>query len=153
MSEINRVVEQLRRAKEGEAWHGPSLDEVLAGVNAAKAAAKPPAGGHSIWELVHHLGAWAEFVRRRIEGEVILIPQDDPRDWPAVTDKSNSAWQATLSRLNANYARLLETVAKLSDARLNNKTPGKDDTLYEQIHGTVQHTLYHAGQIALLKKL
>ena len=54
-AEVNRLEEQLRRALEGEAWHGPSVLESLAGLSAAQAASHPIAGAHSIWELVLHL--------------------------------------------------------------------------------------------------
>jgi len=54
-TELQRLEEQLERALEGEAWHGPSLLEVLEGVSAHQAAAHPIAGAHSIWELVLHL--------------------------------------------------------------------------------------------------
>ena len=40
----------------------------------------------------------------------------------------------------------------LGDAHLDDRTPGKPHTLYVLLHGIVQHTLYHAGQIALLKR-
>ena len=52
MSEIKRINDQLKRAFEGTAWHGPSVSEVLAGVTAEQAAAHPIAGAHSIWEIV-----------------------------------------------------------------------------------------------------
>jgi hypothetical protein len=41
------------------------------------------------------------------------------------------------------------------DSRLAERVPGKEPdyyTLYYMLHGIVQHELYHAGQIALLKK-
>ena len=38
MSEVARIVEQLKQAHEGEAWHGPSVGEALHGVTAAAAA-------------------------------------------------------------------------------------------------------------------
>jgi hypothetical protein len=41
MSEIERIVEQLRQVHEGEAWHGPSVREAVAGVTARGAAARP----------------------------------------------------------------------------------------------------------------
>ena len=62
--ELKRLEEQLRRAHEGEAWHGPSLLEALAGVSAEQAAARPIAGAHSIWELVLHLGSDYSLVLR-----------------------------------------------------------------------------------------
>lgn len=54
-AELSRLAEQLARALEGEAWHGLSVLEVLAGITAEQAAAHPIAGAHSIWELVLHL--------------------------------------------------------------------------------------------------
>src|SRR6267378_3569421 len=39
MKETDRIVDQLRRAYEGEAWHGPSVREVLEGVTASQASA------------------------------------------------------------------------------------------------------------------
>ena len=52
--EMMRLEEQLRRALDGEAWHGPSVLEVLAGVSAEQASSHPIPGSHSIWELVLH---------------------------------------------------------------------------------------------------
>ena len=36
--------------------------------------------------------------------------------------------------------------------RLDALVPGYDYSYYVMLHGAVQHTLYHAGQIAILKK-
>jgi hypothetical protein len=55
MSEIHRIADQLKRSLEGEAWHGPALRELLSGVTAKQAAARPLAGAHSIWEIVLHI--------------------------------------------------------------------------------------------------
>ena len=52
--ELTRLEEQLRRVFEGEAWHGPAVLEVLAGVSVEAAAAHPIPGSHSIWEIVLH---------------------------------------------------------------------------------------------------
>jgi hypothetical protein len=57
IDELPRIVDQLRRAFEGDAWHGPSVLEALTGVNAKMAAAKPIPTAHSIWEIVEHIGA------------------------------------------------------------------------------------------------
>ena len=39
MTEIERILDQLKRAYEGNAWYGPSLREVLAGITAEQARA------------------------------------------------------------------------------------------------------------------
>jgi len=65
MSQARSFADQLERAFRGGAWHGPAVAEALAGVDAARAAARPLAGAHSIWEIVRHLTVWYDAPRRR----------------------------------------------------------------------------------------
>jgi hypothetical protein len=67
--EINRLEEQLSRTIEGEAWHGPSVLESLAGISAAQAASHPIAGAHSIWELVLHIASDYDLILPRLAGD------------------------------------------------------------------------------------
>jgi len=73
MNETERIADQLKRAFHGEAWSGPSVREVLQGVTADIAAKRPIADAHSIWELVHHITAWVDIVRRRVAGEAVTV--------------------------------------------------------------------------------
>ena len=58
ITESGLIAEELRRAFEGDAWHGPALLELLEDVDAETSAAKPLPEVHSIWELVLHIAAW-----------------------------------------------------------------------------------------------
>jgi uncharacterized damage-inducible protein DinB len=149
-NEVTRIEDQLKRAFEGNAWHGPALVEVLQGVTAAQAAAKPLAGAHSIWEILLHVEAWENVVRRRIGGEPVELT--DAEDWPAAADAGEAAWKAAQEKLRTGHMALRRAVAKLSDARLKEDVPGASYTFYHLVHGVIQHDLYHAGQIAVLKK-
>jgi uncharacterized damage-inducible protein DinB len=151
MSEIQRIKSQLRRAFEGEAWHGPSVLELLKDVTAEQAAAHPITGAHSIWELALHIATWERFVRRRIVETTALEPTDD-ENFPTVQDTSEQAWRTAVEEITSNHQALLETVAALDDAKLSEIVPGKPYSVYFMLHGVIQHDLYHAGQIALLKK-
>jgi len=152
MSEKKRLNDQLKRAFEGKAWHGPSVTEVLAGVNAQQAAAHPIAGGHSIWELTLHIQTWERVGRRRIQ-EFVPIDVSDDEDWPAVTDKSEAAWDRTLEELRSNHQALRAAIRELDEAKLDEIVPGTTYSVYFLLQGVIQHDLYHAGQMALLKKL
>lgn len=156
MAESVRIADQLRRAFDGEAWHGDSLFQILEGVTAAQAAARPITRAHTIWELVLHIAAWDGAVLRRIGGVAVAL--SDEENFPLVTDTSDAAWRKTVAEVRRVHQGLIETVAALPDSRLNDIVPGKDHegahyTFYYMLHGVVQHELYHAGQIALLKKL
>lgn len=150
--EVERIADQMRRAWTRDAWHGASLAELLDGVTAAEAAAKPLAGGHSIWELVNHIAVWEDAARRRVGGDAASIAISTDEDWPPVRDAGEPAWAAARAHLAHTQEALLHAVAAMTDARLDEITPGHDYTLYVLLHGVVQHDLYHGGQIGILKR-
>jgi uncharacterized damage-inducible protein DinB len=151
MSEIHRIAEQLQRAFEGQAWHGPAVRELLAGIAASGAAAKPLRQAHSIWEIVLHIAVWENVVRRRLQGEVIdeLPPEED---WPAVRNASEDTWRAAVQDLERENRALREAILQQGEACLEEAVPAKGYSVYTMLHGIIQHDLYHAGQIAVLKK-
>jgi uncharacterized damage-inducible protein DinB len=151
MSEMQRIVEQLQRAFDGQASHGPAVREVFAGITASGAAAKPLRQAHSIWELALHIAVGEDVVRRRLQGEVIDdLPPDE--DWPAVRDTSEDAWRVTLQDLERGHRALREAIEQQDEARLEEMVAGKNYSVYTMLHGIIQHDVYHAGQIAVLKK-
>jgi uncharacterized damage-inducible protein DinB len=151
MTEIERIADQLRRSHEGNAWHGPSFQELLANVSAKRAAARPKVGNHSIWEVVHHVIAWQQVVVRRLAGETIreLSPEEN---WPPVPEPTDAAWSRTKADLESSYSTLRQAIARVPEERLNEPVSGKDYSVYVMLHGVIQHGLYHAGKIALLRK-
>ena len=151
MSELKRINDQLKRAFQGKAWHGPSVSELLEGVTAEQAAAHPIPGAHSIWELTLHIATWERVGRRRVQ-ESDPIDVSDEEDWPAVHDTSDEAWKVTLEELRRNHEALRAAIRELDEARLDEIVPGTQYSVYFLLHGVIQHDLYHAGQIALLKK-
>ncbi len=150
MNEVARIEDELKQAFEGEAWHGPSVLEVLADVTAEKAAARPLPDAHSIWEIVLHIAAWESAGRRRLLGDRAQLSAEE--DWPPVIDTSEAAWTGTLDFLKNNHMELRSEISSLSESRLDEPIIEGMSTVYRTLHGVIQHDLYHAGQIALLKK-
>lgn len=149
-SEAALIADQLRRAFDGSAWHGPALLEILVDVDAATAAARPIANAHSIWELVSHIAVWDRSGLVRLGGEKYQPTGDN--NFPPVKKISEVAWRKTLADTKQTHDNLVRTVAALLDARLWDRVPGKRYDFYHLLHGIAQHELYHSGQIALLKK-
>jgi uncharacterized damage-inducible protein DinB len=152
MTEIERILDQLKRAFEGNAWHGPSVREALAGVTAAHAHARPLANAHSIWELVQHIAVWEDVGRRRLEGDRAQIEISSPVDWPPAGDTSEAAWEQAKAALNRGHDALREALTQVPESRLDESILEGMSTVYVTLHGVIQHDLYHAGQIAMLKK-
>jgi uncharacterized damage-inducible protein DinB len=151
MSEVERIQDQMTRAFEADAWHGPAVLEVLEGVSAEQAARKPIPAAHSIWELVLHMTAWKDVVVRRLGGDPVReVPPEV--DFPPVTDPGAAAWREALEGLSASHQRLLGALRSVRDAQLDEPSPGYGLSRYVLLHGVIQHDLYHAGQIAILRK-
>ena len=151
MNEVKHLAEQHRRALEGGAWHGPALLEVLAGVTAKRALNRPIQNAHTIWEIVLHIEAWDRVVLGRLTGHPIELT--DEEDWPEVVDPSPAAWKRSVASMKSVHLKLNREIARLTPARLDSGYgPRKRYKLFRLVHGAVHHELYHAGQIAILKR-
>jgi len=149
-SEPARIADQLRRAFEGDAWYGPSLLELLQDVDAGTAAAKPLPDVHSIWELVLHVAAWDGAASSRLAGKKTQLT--GTANFPVAPKPTEAAWRKAMAHVKRTHDVLVKTVVALPESRLRERVPGKRYDFYHLLHGVVQHELYHAGQIAILKK-
>jgi len=151
MSEISTLQGILRSAARGPAWHGPSVADTLKDISPDQAASHPIENVHSIWELLLHMDAWQVFALRMCEGNPTPMLKGDA-DWPPVTDVSDAAW-ITAKEAFADHARQLnDCFGAWDDAKLREAIPGGEFPFKVLLHGVVHHNIYHAGQIALLKK-
>ena len=96
MNEVERIAARLQRLHDGDAWHGASVRDVLGGITSEQAAARLVPDVHTIWEILAHVTAWQDEVRRRLDGGAPGEPQAG--DWPAVRDTSAAAWDRALAR-------------------------------------------------------
>jgi uncharacterized damage-inducible protein DinB len=158
VNEAGRLIDQFKRAHDGDPWHGSPVMAILEGVTAEQAATQPPNGAHSIWELVLHMTGWRNEVAERAKGN----PSGEPAagDYPAIGDPTPARWKAARAALDASHENLRTVVRGMSDEQLlkptndpRNRPLGTGVSYYELLHGIVQHDAYHAGQIAILKKV
>jgi uncharacterized damage-inducible protein DinB len=157
MRELERIADQLRRAYNGDAWYGPSVRAALGGVDARIATARPIPSGHTIYELVLHMTGWTREVTRRLRIGAAQDPEEG--DWPVGAALDDAAWAAAVAALDAANEELLKAIRTVDEAQLDepigdvrDRALGSGVSRYVTLHGLVQHHIYHAGQISLLKK-
>jgi uncharacterized damage-inducible protein DinB len=157
MRETERIAEEMGRMYEGDAWYGPQLKGLLADVTAAEAAARPLRGAHSIWEITLHIAAWLGAIRTRLVTRRAELPAEG--DWPEIGTASEDSWTNVRDLLEERHRGLLHDLDAMDDARLDDRigrlrdTPtGAGVSIYTTLHGIIDHNIYHAGQIAILKK-
>ncbi len=160
MKTADFLIDQLRRAHDREAWHGPALAELIRDVTADDAARHPIPGLHSIWQIVLHVTAWTREVTRGLNGKRPTTPEEG--DWPDVPEATETAWSAAVASLAEAHAELERTVGALPDdgweQMLGEQGEQRDAPLGTGfsrrglVVGLLQHDAYHGGQIALLKR-
>jgi uncharacterized damage-inducible protein DinB len=156
-AEHARIVDELRRAWDGDPWHGDPVARILDGITADEAAARPLPGAHGAWEIVLHMTAWTREVARRLRDGVAREPEDG--DWPAPVGGGEGEWRSATDALARAHAELVAAVADFPPARLRqvvgdarDRPLGAGVSYAVMLHGLAQHHAYHAGQIALLRR-
>jgi uncharacterized damage-inducible protein DinB len=148
MREIERILDQLNRAWGGPSWTGVDIGPLLESITEAQACAHPIANAHSIIELVAHMTTWMDEVAHRLAGSERELTSEE--DWRDVTEMP---WSDAIEEMTNAISRLSDAIARLSIDDLDKKVAGRKYTIYVMLQGVIQHTIYHVGQIALLKKL
>ena len=156
---LNALLDQIRRTHAGDPWYGAPRMQFLRGLHAAQAAQRPAGLNHSGWELVLHMSAWTEEVRRRLAGHSPGEPADG--DWPPIPElATETAWASALEHLEHAHGALIADVERLGPADLDRlvgdtREPalGTGVTVGAMLVGLAQHDAYHTGQLALLRQL
>jgi uncharacterized damage-inducible protein DinB len=157
MSQHLRALALALEVHGGDPWHGYSTRRILEGITAKQASSSPGGGAHSIWEIVLHMTAWTHEVAARLRGGVPGDPAEG--DWPHVGETTDEGWRAARAALDAAQDDLSAAVASVPESRwleppgVRDPSLGTGKTRLETLEGLAVHHGYHAGQIALLKRM
>lgn len=151
------LVDEIKKAFNGDAWHGNHVMQTLNNVQPEKAFQHFIPDAHSIAEIALHLTAWTEEVCSRLNGNPAVEPEMG--DWPMVSEKSTQAWEKIIFNFkiaNEELIRICENInpVEWGDAVKDerNAALGTGVRNAELLNGLIQHHAYHSGQIALLSK-
>jgi hypothetical protein len=154
---LKALQDSLGASLSGDPWHGPSLDGLLADVTAEEAGARAVPGGHSILEIVLHIGAWLGEVASRLRGNAPAQPAAG--DWPSLGGDVATRWAEARARVVAARAELVAALAAFPESRLGERVGGERDaplgtgfSFETMLMGLAQHNAYHGGQVAILKR-
>ncbi len=150
MKEMKRISKLFQDLYDGDPWIGVSLSATLNKLSSEQAAKKVAPHWNTIWEIVNHVISWRLNVLERVQGDVVVSPENNY--FEPVTDTSEVAWKKTLMRLKESQEEWNDMLKKYKKNELDNEYPSNHMTYYEHMQGIIQHDAYHLGQIVLLAK-
>lgn len=151
MSESKRVSNLYQSIYNGNPWLEVTLASTLKDVTAEQAYRKINPNLNTIWEIVNHLIQWRRNILRRVQGETVVTPEHNY--FVPVLDSSEAAWEQSLQSLAKSQELWTVFFNDFNDADFDKIDPNNNHNFYEDIHGIIQHDVYHLGQIVILKKL
>jgi DinB superfamily len=151
--EIQYINTLLKELIKGEPWYGRSAYAILAEVDEQKAFRRPKENTHSFIELLFHMIAWASFTEKWLDQDQAMDPASfDRMDWIAINPSVHS-WENGLDQFKFVFKRLIILLEKKDDSLLEERVQFRQFNFRFLLHGLIQHTVYHLGQIAYLNKL
>jgi uncharacterized damage-inducible protein DinB len=145
MSQTQRIADSYRAATIKDAWYGPSLADLLSQISPELATSPPVLGAHSISALLQHLLLWNERVRNTSD-TFPLPPWQAEKEWA----EPPIPWTELVSRWNQSRDLLEQKIHDFPVQDLPKQVPGRTYPYQKLLEGIVQHTIWHAGQIAML---
>jgi hypothetical protein len=135
----------------GGNWTTTSLKVVTSDVTWQQAVTKLQSF-NTIAALVYHSQYYVSALLRVLRGEELAASDAVSFDHPSIT--SESEWQELLDTYWKNVTEAAALIEQMPESRFwDDFTDPKYGSYYRNIHGIIEHTHYHLGQIVVIKKL
>ena len=151
MNTSQQIAKHFREVHFGGNWTSVNLKALLSDISWQEATTKI-ADTNTIATLVFHINYYVHHVLGVFNGVPLTASDTFSFDLPPISDEA--AWQQLISKSLEEAELFAQQVEILPEAKLTDDfTDAKYGNYYRNIHGIIEHTHYHLGQIALLKKL
>ncbi len=151
MTFSSQIAKHLRDVHFGGNWTVSCLKDVLADVTWVQATTQVYSF-NTIAALVFHVNYFVSVTSKVLEGSALDAHDKYSFDLPPVTSQED--WEALLNKTWADAETFATLIEELPESMLmENFTDEKYGNYYRNLHGIIEHTHYHLGQIALIKKI
>lgn len=151
MQVTQQIAKHLREVHQGKNWTWSFIQEHLNEVT-WKQATTQVYDFNTIATLVNHMHFYIQNVIRVLEGGKLEGTDKDSFIYPPIQNEAD--WQAMLNRTYKDTEHLSTLIEKMPEKQLwENIAEEKYGNFYRNLHGIIEHTHYHLGQIVLIKKM
>jgi uncharacterized damage-inducible protein DinB len=147
---LDKIIDNLDTVFRGDAWHGPSLMEIINSLPLEKAAEKHSFSTNTITQHIFHLTAWRLFVIEKLNDNIHYSLETEADNWGKPEDVGIESFNVLVSKLKKSHNDLLEKLEDYDDDILEKDVPGEYYNYYKLLNGLIQHDTYHLGMIWVL---
>ncbi len=148
--ELEKIIDNLDTVFRGDAWHGPSIMEIINSLPADKVNVQHGFSKRTITQLVFHMTHWKKYVLEKLSDNIHFSLQTEEENWGPAADTSEENWKNLVTDLKDTHNRLIEKLETFDDDLLSKRVPGEYYDFYKLLTGIIQHDTYHLGMIWVL---
>lgn len=151
MDSTQQIAKHFRDVHFGRNWTTVNLKDTLSDVNWQQATTKVY-DLNTIATLVFHMNYYVAAVLKVLEGEALVSSDELSFDLPAINSEED--WQKLVAKALTEAELFALQIERLNEAQLfEDFVAAKYGNYFRNLHGIIEHTHYHLGQITLIKKL
>lgn len=151
MTTSHHIAKHLREVYFGGNWTVSCMKEHLSNVTWEQAIKKID-NFNTIAALVYHINYYVRTISSVLTGEALTASDKFSFDHPPVNSKKD--WDKLLNEAWTDAQRLAGLIEHLPENILRETFVNeKYGIYYRNLHGVIEHTHYHLGQIVIVKKL
>jgi uncharacterized damage-inducible protein DinB len=147
-STLARIIDNMDTVFRGDAWHGPSVMEIINSLPVSKLQEHHAISKQSISQNIFHLTAYRRFVLEKLNENIHFRLETDEQNW-GTEEELLDHMQLKKNLIDA-HNQLISKLEGLDDSILEKNVPGEYYNFYTLLNGLIQHDTYHLGMIWVL---
>ena len=151
MSLTKQIAKHFREVHFGGNWTSVNLKDTLDGITWQQATTKVNSF-NTIAALVYHINYFVKATLMVLQEQPLDAHDKYSFDLPPISSQQD--WESLLKNSWADAEKFATLVEQLPESKLaEDFWDNKYGNYYRNLHGVIEHTHYHLGQIVLIKKI
>ncbi|MCP9769863.1 DinB family protein [Lacihabitans sp. LS3-19] len=150
MKALELIIDNLDTVFRGDAWHGPSVMEIINSLPLEKVDEVHNFSSQTIAQHIFHLAAWRKFAIEKLNDNIHYSLETDEDNWGSAEVTAPQNFSSLIDYLKNQHFELIKELEKYDDDLLTQNVPGEYYNFYKLLNGIIQHDTYHLGMIWVL---
>ena len=151
MTVAGQIAKHFRDVYFGGNWTSVNVKETLADISWQEATSKI-SDLNAIATLVFHINYYISPVLKVLQGGPLQASDKESFNLSPITSQND--WNSLVTKALNDAAQFADEIEKLDEEKLfKDFADVKYGNYYLNLHGIIEHTHYHLGQIVLIKKI
>lgn len=147
----SHIAKHFREVFFGGNWTSVNLRDTLKDIKWQQATRKVHSC-NTITALVYHIDYYVSSVLKVLQGGPLDAHDKYSFDHPTV--QSEEDWKALVNKTFTDAEQFADLIEKMPDNKFGETfVDEKYGNYYRNLHGIIEHTHYHLGQIVIIKKI